>query len=165
MSRAAICHRDDANRAAGVRVQRQQSTGAKLCIVRMCTEYKDANLFWGIHKPLTPIYRLLHARSELRLKLPGVWGQPLRSLETASRAVDYHRTEQGVDYRFVLGRAFRLEDQTYVASALGKANGVDVVRAAARVNGEQVMRIFPANTVVDNLLYAEEIELAPVTYF
>jgi hypothetical protein len=69
-----------------------------------------------------------------------------------------------VDYRFVLGRAFRLEDQTYVASALGNANGVEIVRAATHFNGEQVMRIFPARTVVDHLLCDEEIELCPVAF-
>ena len=72
--------------------------------------------------------------------------------------------EPSVDYRFVLGRAFVVQDQTYIASALGKANGVDVVRAATRLNGEQISRIFPAATVVDNLLYAEEIELAPLRF-
>jgi hypothetical protein len=70
-----------------------------------------------------------------------------------------------VDYRFVLGRAFVLEDQTYVASALGKANDVDIVRAATNINGEQVMRIFPARVVVDHLLYDEEIELRPLAAF
>lgn len=69
-----------------------------------------------------------------------------------------------MDYRFVLGRAFVLEDQTYVASALGKANDVEIVRAATHVNGEQVMRIFPARVVVDHLLYDEEIELRPVAF-
>jgi hypothetical protein len=69
-----------------------------------------------------------------------------------------------VDYRFVLGRAFRMEDQTYVASALGNANGVEIVRAATHQNGEQVMRIFPASIVVENLLYDEEIELVPVAF-
>jgi len=34
-----------------------------------------------------------------------------------------------VDYRFLLGRAFKLQDQTYVASALGRANDVEIVRA------------------------------------
>ena len=70
-----------------------------------------------------------------------------------------------MDYRFVLGRAFVLEDQTYVASALGKANDVDVVRAATMINGEQVMRSFPARVVVDHLLYDEEIELRPLARF
>ena len=69
-----------------------------------------------------------------------------------------------MDYRFVLGRAFVMEDQTYVASALGKANDVEIVRAATHVNGEQVMRIFPAHMVVDHLLYDEEIELRPVAF-
>ncbi|HTK96774.1 MAG TPA: hypothetical protein VL379_02015 [Pseudomonadales bacterium] len=69
-----------------------------------------------------------------------------------------------MDYRFLLGRAFKLQDQTYVASALGKANGVEIVRATARVNGEQVMRIFPARMALDHLLYDEEIELCPVAF-
>jgi hypothetical protein len=57
-----------------------------------------------------------------------------------------------------------MEDQTYVASALGKANDVDIVRAATEVNGEQVMRIFPAHLVVEHLLYDEEIVLRPVAF-
>jgi len=69
-----------------------------------------------------------------------------------------------VDYRFLLGRAFRLQDQTYIASALGTANGVEIVRAATHVNDEQVMRIFPASMVVDHLVYDEEIELRPVAF-
>ena len=70
-----------------------------------------------------------------------------------------------MDYRFVLGRAFVLDDQTYVASALGRANEVDIVRAATHIDGEQVMRIFPARVVVDHLLYDEEIELRPLAAF
>ena len=69
-----------------------------------------------------------------------------------------------MDYRFVLGRAFVLEGQTYVASALGKANDVEIVRAATHVDGEEVMRIFPAHMVVDHLLYDEEIELRLVAF-
>jgi len=69
-----------------------------------------------------------------------------------------------VDYRFLLGRAFRLQDQTYIASALGTANEVVIVRAATRVEGEQVMRIFPASMVLDHLVYDEEIELRPVAF-
>ena len=69
-----------------------------------------------------------------------------------------------MDYRFVLGRAFKVEDQTYVASALGKANGVEIVRAATRINGEQAMHVFPASIVVDHLLYDEEIVVCPVAY-
>jgi hypothetical protein len=69
-----------------------------------------------------------------------------------------------VDYRFLLGRAFRLQDQTYIASALGNANGVEIVRAATRVDGEQVMRIFPASMVLDHLVCDEEIELCPVAF-
>ena len=69
-----------------------------------------------------------------------------------------------MDYRFILGRAFKVLDQTYVASALGKANGVEIVRAATRINGEQVMQVFPATIVVDHLLYDEEIVLCPVAF-
>ena len=69
-----------------------------------------------------------------------------------------------MDYRFVLGRAFKVDNQTYVASALGKSNGVEIVRAATRVNGEQVMQVFPATTVVEHLLYDEEIVLCPVSF-
>ncbi|HET6471275.1 MAG TPA: hypothetical protein VFG38_05500 [Pseudomonadales bacterium] len=69
-----------------------------------------------------------------------------------------------MDYRFLLGRAFRLQDQTYIASALGTANEVVIVRAATRVEGEQVMRIFPASMVLDHLVYDEEIELRPVAF-
>ena len=79
-------------------------------------------------------------------------------------AIILHRTESGVDYRFVLGRAFRVKDQTYVVSALGKANDVEIVRAATRINGEQVMHVFPASIVVDHLLYDEEIVVCPVAY-
>ena len=69
-----------------------------------------------------------------------------------------------MDYRFVLGRAFKLEGQIYVASALGQADGVAIVRAATRLDGEQVMGVFPASTVVDHLIYDEEIELRPVAF-
>jgi len=69
-----------------------------------------------------------------------------------------------VDYRFLLGRAFRLQDQTYVVSALGTANEVEIVRAAAQIDGEQVMRIVPASMVLDHLVYDEEIELRPVAF-
>ena len=69
-----------------------------------------------------------------------------------------------MDYRFLLGRAFRLQDQTYVVSALGTANEVEIVRAAAQIDGEQVMRIVPASMVLDHLVYDEEIELRPVAF-
>ena len=69
-----------------------------------------------------------------------------------------------MDYRFVLGRAFVVEEKTYVASALGKTNNVDIVRAATHVNGEVVMRNFPARLVVDHLVYDEEIVLRPVAF-
>jgi hypothetical protein len=88
----------------------------------------------------------------------------LAALGTVSQPPIFQRTESGVDYRFLLGRAFRLQDQTYVASALGKANDIEIVRATTRVNGEQVMRIFPASMVLDHLLYDEEIELCPVAF-
>ena len=69
-----------------------------------------------------------------------------------------------MDYRFLLGRTFKLQSQTYVASALGTANGVEIVRASSHVGGEQVMRIFPARMVLDHLVYDEEIELRPVAF-
>ncbi len=69
-----------------------------------------------------------------------------------------------MDYRFLLGRAFKLQDQVYIASALGKGNDIEIVRATARIDGQQVMRIFPASMVVNHLLYDEEIELAPVSF-
>jgi hypothetical protein len=77
---------------------------------------------------------------------------------------DYHRTEFGVDYRFVLGRAFQMEERTYIVSALGQADGVDIVRATTQLNGEEVMRVFPASEVVENLVYDEEIVLRPVAF-
>ena len=57
-----------------------------------------------------------------------------------------------------------MEDQTYIASALGTANDVEIVRATTHLNGEQVMRIFPAQVVVDHLLYDEEIVLSGVAF-
>jgi hypothetical protein len=69
-----------------------------------------------------------------------------------------------VDYRFILGRAFQMEAQTYIASALGQADGVEIVRATAQIDGEQVMRVFPASSVVQHLLYDEEIVLSPVAF-
>ncbi len=69
-----------------------------------------------------------------------------------------------MDYRFLLGRAFKLQDQLYVASALGKGDSGEIVRATTRIHGQQVMRIFPAGMVVDHLLYDEEIELVPVSF-
>lgn len=64
--------------------------------------------------------------------------------------------ESGVDYQFLLGKAFRLQDQVYVASALSRTGGVDIVRASTRVRGEDVMRTFPAHMVVEHLLCDEE---------
>jgi hypothetical protein len=72
--------------------------------------------------------------------------------------------EFGVDYRFVLGRAFRMEDRTYIASALGHSDGIEIVRAATQIDGEQVMQVFPASSVVEHLLYDEEIVLSPVAF-
>jgi hypothetical protein len=72
------------------------------------------------------------------------------------------KKERGVDYRFLLGKAFRLQDQVYIASAVSSSGDVDIVRASTRVRGEDVMRTFPAHIVVDHLVCDEEIELAEV---
>lgn len=69
-----------------------------------------------------------------------------------------------MDYRFVLGRAFRMEERTYLVSALGQADGVDIVRATTQIDGEQVMQVFAASKVVENLIYDEEIVLRPVAF-
>jgi hypothetical protein len=68
----------------------------------------------------------------------------------------------GVEYQYLLGKAFRLQDQLYIASALSRSDGVDMVRASTRVKGEDVMRVFPARVVVEHLVYDEEIELGDV---
>jgi hypothetical protein len=67
-----------------------------------------------------------------------------------------------VDYQFLLGKVFRLQDQVYTASALSRSEGIDMVRATTQVKGEDVMRCFPAHLVVDHLVYDEEIELGDV---
>lgn len=67
-----------------------------------------------------------------------------------------------VDYQFLLGKAFRLQGQLYVASALSRSDGVDMVRASTQVKGEDVMRCFPAHLVVEHLVCDEEIELGEV---
>lgn len=69
-----------------------------------------------------------------------------------------------MDYQFLLGRAFRMRGQVYLASALGKANGQEIVRAVTRIDGEAVMRSFPARLVVDHLVVDEEIELGDVAF-
>ena len=69
-----------------------------------------------------------------------------------------------MDYQFLLGRAFSIEDQTYVVSALSQADGQAIVRAGARIEGEQVMRVFPADTAFRHLLFDEEIELKSVLF-
>ena len=69
-----------------------------------------------------------------------------------------------MDYQFLLGRVFSIEDQTYVVSALSQAEGEPVVRAGARIEGEEVMRVFPAAIVFRNLLCDEEIELKSVSF-
>lgn len=68
----------------------------------------------------------------------------------------------GVDYQFLLGKVFRLQDQVYIASALSCSDGIDVVRATTQMQGEDVMRCFPAHLVVEHLVYDEEIELGDV---
>ena len=69
-----------------------------------------------------------------------------------------------MDYQFLLGRAFRFHDQVYVASALGKRDGVEVVRGVTRVNGEAVMHTFPVESVLSHLVVEEEIEIADVNF-
>lgn len=69
-----------------------------------------------------------------------------------------------MDYQILLGRTFRLQNQDYVADALGKADGIAIVRASARIDGEEVMRSFPAHTVIEHLLCDEEIELSEVSF-
>ncbi len=69
-----------------------------------------------------------------------------------------------MDYQFLLGRSFRLQHQIYEVSALGKDNGVAIVRASTRVGGEEVMRIFPAHLVLGHLECDEEIELKEVSF-
>ena len=66
------------------------------------------------------------------------------------------------DYQFLLGKIFRLQNQLYIASALSRSDGVDIVRATTQVQGEDVMRCFPAHLVVEHLVYDEEIELGEV---
>ena len=68
----------------------------------------------------------------------------------------------GVEYHFLLGKAFRLQGELYIASALCRSDGVDMIRASARVKGEDIMRVFPAHLVVEHLVYDEEIELGNV---
>ncbi len=70
----------------------------------------------------------------------------------------------GVDYQFLLGRPFRLNEQDFVASAIGVANGVTIVRASTTENGEPVMRIFPASQVLDCIVCDEEIELQELRF-
>ncbi len=69
-----------------------------------------------------------------------------------------------MDYQFLLGRMFRLQNQDYVADALGKADGIAIVRASASIDGEEVMRSFPAHLVIEHLLCDEEIELSGVAF-
>ncbi|NJN50782.1 MAG: hypothetical protein HC809_02360 [Gammaproteobacteria bacterium] len=69
-----------------------------------------------------------------------------------------------MDYQFLLGRSFRIQDVIYTASALGRADGVAIVRATAEVDGEPVMNTFPAQVIVGHLLCDEEIELKEVSF-
>lgn len=68
----------------------------------------------------------------------------------------------GVDYQFLLGKAFRLQNQVYIASALSRSGDGEIVRASTKVRGEDVMRTFPAQLVLEHLICDEEIELAEV---
>jgi len=69
-----------------------------------------------------------------------------------------------VDYRFLLGRDFRLQARTFTVSALCKVNGIDVVRAMALDTEEPMLRLFPARKVLDYLVCEEEIELKDVSF-
>ena len=69
-----------------------------------------------------------------------------------------------MDYQFLLGRAFNIDDQTYVVSALSQVDGQAIVRAGARIEGEQVMRAFPATVAARHLLCDEEIVLGVVSF-
>ena len=69
-----------------------------------------------------------------------------------------------MDYQFLLGRAFRFKDLDFVASALGTADGVTIVRASTTVNGEPVMETFRASEVIHHLVCDEEIELREVSF-
>jgi hypothetical protein len=69
-----------------------------------------------------------------------------------------------VDYRFLLGRDFRVQARTFTVSALCKMNGIDVVRATPCDSEEPMMHLFPAHKVVDYLVYDEEIELKIVSF-
>jgi hypothetical protein len=69
-----------------------------------------------------------------------------------------------VNYQFLLGRTFSADEQTYLVSALGAADGQPIVRASARIDGEQVMRVFPADYVMRHLVIDEEIILREVSF-
>ncbi len=69
-----------------------------------------------------------------------------------------------MDYRFLLGRDFRLQARTFTVSAISKVNGIDVVRAMALDTEEPMMRLFPASKVLDYLVCEEEIELKDVSF-
>ena len=69
-----------------------------------------------------------------------------------------------MDYRFLLGRDFRVNRQTFTVSALCRVNGIDVVRALPRGTAAPVLRLFPAHKVVDVLVCDEEIELREVSF-
>jgi hypothetical protein len=57
-----------------------------------------------------------------------------------------------VDYQFLLGRLFWLHNQRYVVSAVGMSNGIPVARVLGRVDGESVLRTFPARYVAQHLI-------------
>ena len=69
-----------------------------------------------------------------------------------------------MDYQFLLGRDFQVQRRTFTVSALCKVNGVDVVRAMALDTEAPMMRLFPADKVVDYLVCEEEIELKEVSF-
>jgi hypothetical protein len=69
-----------------------------------------------------------------------------------------------VNYQFLLGRTFAADGHTYLVSALGAADGQTIVRASARIDGEQAMRVFPAEFVLRHLVIDEEITLREVSF-
>jgi hypothetical protein len=78
--------------------------------------------------------------------------------------IDASRGRTPVNHQFLLGRTFCVGEQTYLVSALGAAEGKTIVRASARIDGEQVMRVYPVETVLRHLVIDEEITLRDVAF-
>jgi hypothetical protein len=74
------------------------------------------------------------------------------------------RGNAAVSYQFLLGRAIEVKGQTYVVIALGALDDEPVVRATARIDGEQVTRVFPASAALRALVVDEEIEIRGVSF-